>query len=84
MKRLVQGDVGSGKTIVAILALLKCCESRSSQGALLAPTEILARQHYKTISKYFQEITDALSLGTDENDKQNRPLRVEVRYRTCL
>ena len=70
MKRLVQGDVGSGKTIVAIMALLKAVECRSHQGALLAPTEILARQHYQTICKYVDEISGALSL--------ERPLRVEV------
>ena len=45
MRRLVQGDVGSGKTAIALLALVKTVES-GCQGALMAPTEILARQHY--------------------------------------
>ena len=45
MRRLVQGDVGSGKTVIALLALVKAAES-GYQGALMAPTEILAHQHY--------------------------------------
>ncbi len=48
MLRLLQGDVGSGKTWVALMALLGAVES-GMQGALLAPTEILARQHYETL-----------------------------------
>jgi ATP-dependent DNA helicase RecG len=50
MLRLLQGDVGSGKTLVALKALLIAVEA-GAQGALLAPTEILARQHYQTLSR---------------------------------
>lgn len=50
MLRLLQGDVGSGKTIVAFLALLTSIEA-GGQGALLAPTDILARQHFSTLAK---------------------------------
>ncbi|HWH17232.1 MAG TPA: ATP-dependent DNA helicase RecG [Allosphingosinicella sp.] len=50
MLRLLQGDVGSGKTLVALKALLIAVEA-GAQGALLAPTEILARQHYDTLSR---------------------------------
>lgn len=49
MLRLLQGDVGSGKTIVALLSMLKVVEE-CAQAALMAPTEILAKQHYETIS----------------------------------
>ncbi len=50
MNRLVQGDVGSGKTIIAILALLMVAKS-GYQGALMVPTEVLATQHYETMNE---------------------------------
>jgi len=52
MSRLVQGDVGSGKTIVAVLALM-LAGLNGYQGALMAPTEVLAKQHYLSISEMF-------------------------------
>ncbi|MCG7348468.1 ATP-dependent DNA helicase RecG [Sphingomonas sp. ACRSK] len=55
MLRLLQGDVGSGKTLVAIMALLIAVEA-GAQGALLAPTEILARQHGETLTRLLSPI----------------------------
>ncbi len=55
MARIVVGDVGSGKTICAVLAIYLAIKS-GYQAALMAPTEILARQHYKDISELFQKL----------------------------
>lgn len=54
MNRLVQGDVGSGKTILAFLALIMCA-ANGFQGALMAPTEVLAGQHYESLLKLNKE-----------------------------
>ena len=53
MTRLIQGDVGSGKTIVAILALLQAA-ANGYQGALMVPTEVLAKQHYESMLELFE------------------------------
>src|SRR5690606_7604394 len=68
MNRLVQGDVGSGKTIVAVLAMLKAWES-GYQSVLMAPTEILAQQHYEPITKLFSnyDIKCELLIGSLSN-----------------
>ena len=50
MLRLLQGDVGAGKTVVAVLAMLSAVES-GAQAAMMAPTELLARQHHRTLSR---------------------------------
>ena len=55
MLRLLQGDVGSGKTFVALMAILTALEA-GAQAALLAPTEILARQHYQGLSKLLKPL----------------------------
>ena len=63
MHRLLQGDVGSGKTVVAVCALLDAVES-GSQCAVMAPTEILAEQHARTFEQYLQPIGTRLALLT--------------------
>lgn len=54
MSRLIQGDVGSGKTIVALLALLLAALN-GYQGAMMAPTEVLAKQHYESIIEMLEK-----------------------------
>lgn len=63
MLRLLQGDVGSGKTVVALLALASAVES-GAQGALMAPTEILARQHHATLTPLCEKAGLRLGLLT--------------------
>lgn len=66
MNRLLQGDVGSGKTAVGA-ALIYNCAMNGCQSALMAPTEVLAMQHYKTLTKFFEntDISVALLTGSD-------------------
>jgi ATP-dependent DNA helicase RecG len=65
MFRLLQGDVGSGKTIVALRAMLSVVDS-GGQAALLAPTEVLAQQHYKNFQKLLGDLALKGMLGTAE------------------
>jgi len=75
MLRLLQGDVGAGKTLVALLAMASVVEA-GSQAALMAPTEILARQHYETISRYAEAANLRLGLltGRDTASRRNKTL----------
>lgn len=61
MNRLIQGDVGSGKTIIAVLALYQVALS-GYQGAMMAPTEVLARQHYESITELFNTLGVSLNV----------------------
>ena len=71
MLRLLQGDVGSGKTVVAFLAMLNAVEA-GFQAALMAPTEILARQHFATIEPIAQAIGVRVALLTGRDRGKSR------------
>ena len=69
MHRLLQGEVGSGKTIVALRAMLAVVDS-GGQAALLAPTEVLAAQHVRTIEKLLGELAQGGMLGSQDKATQ--------------
>ncbi len=71
MLRLLQGDVGSGKTVVALLAMLSAVEA-GAQAALMAPTEILARQHHQTIAPLAEAAGVRLELLTGRDKGKAR------------
>lgn len=71
MKRLIQGDVGSGKTIVAIIALYINYKS-GYQGAFMAPTEILALQHYQNLLKLYKNTSIKVELLTGKMKAKER------------
>lgn len=71
MNRLLQGDVGSGKTLVALMSMLIAIDN-GYQACLMAPTEILATQHYNTISKFLKGINIKVQLLTGSSKKSLR------------
>ncbi len=73
MSRLLQGDVGSGKTVVAIAAILLAVES-GFQSALMAPTQILAEQHYTVLGRWLEQFGVRLALRTGARKEDNAPL----------
>ncbi len=71
MNRLLQGDVGSGKTVVALYAMLVAVANRM-QAAILAPTEVLAEQHYLTLSSLLRESAVRIELFTNRTKRESR------------
>ncbi|MES0881970.1 ATP-dependent DNA helicase RecG [Roseibium sp. SCP14] len=76
MLRLLQGDVGAGKTVVALATLAQVIET-GAQGALMAPTEILARQHYASILPLCEKAGIRLALMTGKDTQKERRARQE-------
>lgn len=76
MLRLLQGDVGSGKTIVAIMVMLHAVES-GSQAALMAPTEILARQHFEVLSELLEPLGVSVGLLVGKTKAKERKATLE-------
>ncbi len=70
MNRLLQGDVGSGKTVVAIAAMLLAVEA-GFQAALMAPTQILAEQHYLVLSRWLEPLGLRLALRTADRQEES-------------
>jgi len=77
MLRLLQGDVGSGKTVVSAVAALRVLES-DCQVALMAPTELLAEQHFQTFSQWFKNLDIKILLITGKASKTERDLNLNV------
>ncbi|WHH59886.1 ATP-dependent DNA helicase RecG [Petroclostridium sp. X23] len=79
MSRLVQGDVGSGKTVVAALAMYMCVKN-GFQAAMMAPTEILAEQHYNSFKSFFQKYDIKICLLTGSaTGKQKKELQQQIK-----
>jgi ATP-dependent DNA helicase RecG len=76
MSRLLQGDVGSGKTIVALIAILNCILNEK-QAIFMAPTEILATQHFKTSLELFKKYNLKIALLTSQKKESNFEIKAK-------
>ena len=77
MNRLLQGDVGAGKTLVALAALLTAVEA-GGQGALMAPTEILARQHGESLAQMLESVPCRVEVLTGRDKGRERAAKLEA------
>ena len=77
MLRLLQGDVGSGKTIVAVFALIQAVEN-NFQAAIMAPTEILARQHLQNFTQYLQSLNIQIAYLSGSQNTQERREQISL------
>ncbi len=77
MQRLLQGDVGSGKTVVATIAALQVIENES-QVAFMAPTEILAEQHYRKLYKWLSPLNIKVAWLTGSQSKKDREISLDA------
>jgi ATP-dependent DNA helicase RecG len=73
MQRLLQGEVGSGKTVVCVAAMLQAVDS-GNQAVLVAPTQVLAEQHYQTISDMVQKLSVGQTAGAGSEAKNTVPV----------
>ena len=80
MNRLIQGDVGSGKTIVAVLATAIVI-SHSAQSAIMAPTEILAEQHYQSFVKFCEPAGIRIEILTGNMKKIEREKYLDKKHK---
>jgi ATP-dependent DNA helicase RecG len=76
MNRLIQGDVGSGKTMIAVMALFKSVRC-GYQGALMVPTEILADQHYKSVKALFKRFDICVEMLSSSQTKKQKQTIIE-------
>jgi ATP-dependent DNA helicase RecG len=83
MNRLLQGDVGAGKTLVAVYAMLLAAE-RGQQAALMAPTEILAEQHYLNMKRWLEPLGVSVGLHTGSRKRTDRSPMDELPLKQAL
>ena len=77
MNRLLQGDVGSGKTLVALMSILMAIDN-GFQSCLMAPTEILAQQHFETITNLLSNANQRFHFLLVQSKNHNRKIFMKI------